>query len=147
MKQLGRKIIVFLLAFLITNATGFAQGKRAEKIQALKVAYITEKVKLTSSQAEQFWPVYHRYEEDLRHLRLDFLKRYKNQTRNFSEEEARRYVDDNLDYQDELVDLKRRYKAEFLKTISAQQLTALYAAEREFRQMLIQKLRERRRRR
>jgi hypothetical protein len=36
-------------------------GQRQEKIQALKIAFITQKLKLTPAEAEKFWPVYNQY--------------------------------------------------------------------------------------
>ena len=144
-----KKTGFLLIVILFIAVTVFAQNRRADRVHALKIAFITEKVNLSSSQSERFWPVYNKYEDDLIDLRQDFLKEYRKQNNraNISERDAREYIEANLDYQDALVDLKRRYKNEFLKIISAQQLTDLYIAEREFRQMLIQKLRERRGRR
>jgi len=137
-------ILSSILLILFIHHTAVAQQKRGDRVHALKVGYLTEKVQLTASQAEQFWPLYKAYENDLRVLRKQFVKTSKQQMSGLSEAEARKYVEDNLDYQDALVDLKRSYKDRFLKIISAQQLARLYAAEREFRQMLIQKLREKR---
>jgi hypothetical protein len=142
-----RKIGLLLVALLMISSIGFAQGRKLEKIQTLKVAFITDKIDLTSAQAERFWPVYHKYENDVRDLRRSYLTQNETKTKGFSREEAQRYIDDNLDYQEAVIALKRRYKDEFLKIISAKQLSDLYAAEHEFKQMLIQKLRERRARR
>ena len=138
-----KRMGVLVIACLLLCTSGYAQ-RRGERVHALKVGYITDKVNLTSSQAEKFWPVYNNYEEDLRGIRQKYIRQYKSKTSDFSEEEARKYVEDDLDYQADLLDLKRKYKSEFLKVISAQQLADLYVAEREFRQMLIQKLRQRR---
>lgn len=135
---------VLVIACLLLCTSGYAQKRRGERVHALKVAFITDKTNLTSSQAEKFWPVYNSYEDDLRNVRQKYVRQYKSKTKAFSEEDARRYVEDDLDYQADLINLKRRYKNEFLKVISAQQLADLYIAEREFRQMLIQKLRQRR---
>lgn len=139
-----KRIGILIIACLLLCTSGYAQMRRGERVHALKVGYITDKVNLTSSQAEKFWPVYNNYENDLRDIRQKYVRQYKSKTKDFSEEEARKYVEDDLDYQAELIDLKRKYKPEFLKVISAQQLADLYVAEREFRQMLIQKLRQRR---
>jgi len=146
MKYIGYKSLIILLIALLTSSTvTFAQNRRIERIQSLKTQYITNELQLTPLQSKKFWPVYRRYEEDLKGLRRSYMKQYSKQDNRQSQEEARRYIDDNLDYQDALVDLKRKYKNEFLRIITPKQLTRLYAAEREFRQMLIQRLRERKR--
>lgn len=142
-----RKTGLLLVALLMISTITFAQNRRLERVQALKVAFITDKISLTPQQAEQFWPVYHSYEDDIRDLRSSYLKQNEGKTKGFSREQAQRYIDDNLDYQEAVIALKRKYKGEFLKIISPKQLSDLYAAEHEFKQMLIQKLRERRARR
>lgn len=138
------KVGILLFTILFMSLATFAQNRKIEKVQALKVAFITEKVHLSSSQAERFWPVYNRYENDVRRTRQQFWKSSDQNKSNVSREEARKLIENNLDYQEAVIDLKRKYNDQFLKIISAQQLANLYSAEREFKQMLIQKLRERR---
>ena len=41
---------------------------RAEKIQSLKIAFITQKLQLTTDEAEKFWPVYNQYDNEIRSL-------------------------------------------------------------------------------
>ena len=54
-------------------------GKRMERIHAIKVAYLTDKLQLTSEQSEKFWPIYNRYEEErfatVSYTHLDVYKR------------------------------------------------------------------------
>ena len=139
-----RSLLLLLLAVLI-SATTFAQSRKGERIHALKVSFITNKMELSSDQAERFWPVYNKYEQDVRTTRKQYLTQGKARNRKMTDAEARQYVENNLDFQEAVIDLKRRYKEQFLKVISAQQLANLYTAEREFKQMLIQKLRDKKR--
>ena len=139
-----RAAVLWIMAILV-SFTCMAQGPRVEKVRALKAAYITEKLNLTSAQSERFWPVYHRYEEELMSTRQKYIKQNRKDAK--TEEEAKRMIEGNLDFQEAAVDIRRKYKTEFLKIISAQQLADLYTSEREFRQMLMQKLKEKRGRR
>ncbi len=147
MCKLKKAPLLLLIMILLMHTVALAQERRQERIHALKVTFITDKLKLSAGQAEKFWPVYQQYEEDLKALRRRFMQQYKKGTEHLSEQDARRNIEDNLDYQEQLILLKRRYQESFLKVISAKQLNELYVAEREFRQLLIQKLRERRSRR
>ena len=57
-----------LLALLFfASFSLLAQGKKMlekkEEIYALKVAFITNKLPLTSSEAEKFWPIYNAFED------------------------------------------------------------------------------------
>ena len=132
---------------IIISLGAFAQpyqGKRFDRIHAAKIGYITDRLHLSSDQATRFWPMYNQYEEEQKVLRKDFFEKYRRDKNDAPRSEAvsRQYIDDNLDYQESLLKLKRKYKDEFLKIISPQQLAELYQAEREFKEMLLDKLQD-----
>ncbi len=55
---------IILTLFLLISGISFGQQKPDwEKIKSLKVAFITEKLSLTSKEAQSFWPVYNEFEE------------------------------------------------------------------------------------
>ena len=58
-------------------------------------------------------------------------------------EEAMKFIEDNLDYQEAQLNLKRKYNEAFLKVLPAQQLAELYKAEREFKTMMLNQMRKR----
>lgn len=103
-------------------------GQRSEKIQALKIAFITQKLHLSSGEAEKFWPVYNDYQNEIRQLRGN-----KN--------------DDVLENEQKLLDIRKKYKPSFEKILGPQRLNDLYNAERDFRNVLIRSLKEQRQQR
>jgi hypothetical protein len=114
-----------------------------ERIRAIKVAYITDKLQLTSEQSARFWPVYNRFEED----RMDIVRAYKKDKKfgeSTADEDPMRSVDNDIAMQEKMLDLRKKYKDEFLKVISAQQLATLIESEREFKKLLLQQMKERR---
>lgn len=139
-----KRFCYIILLMLATCSAALAQPRaRMEKIHVVKVGYITSKINLSGDQAEKFWPVYNRYENEVRSLRQDFFGKYP-QEKMKDEEQSRRFIDDNLEYREARLKIEKKYKTEFLKVISAQQLASLYEAERDFKKMLIQNLNERR---
>lgn len=126
-----------------TGGHDHTQGR--ERIHAVKVAYITDKLHLSSDQAAKFWPVYNMYEQERHQIRDGFFQKYKssNNNQDIDKREAFRYIEDDLDYQEQIIQLKRKYNDRFLKVLSAQQVADLYRAEREFKEMLLQQLKER----
>jgi hypothetical protein len=131
---------------LFTCLTGIAQprSERGEKIRAIKHEFITERIHLTQAQGDRFWPIYNRYENELRSVRKGFASKYPNQHAARDEHQSRKYIDDNIEFKEERLKLEKKYKNEFLKVISAQQLAQLYEAERDFKRMLIENLKKRR---
>jgi len=123
---------------------GWADGQpQMERIHSIKVAYITDRLHLTVEQSQQFWPVYNAYEKEQKALWNNFKKKYKGADKT-DDNVARQMFDDRIDVQDAQLDLKRKYKDQFLKIISPQQLGDLFKAESEFIALLKQRLNEKR---
>jgi hypothetical protein len=138
-----RKTALFLLTCLVALNIATAQTpkeQKIERIKALKVAYITSQLNLDADQAKKFWPVYNKLEQEKRQLRKSFVNKYKNDNPTATPQTARDYIDANLEYQEQELELKKKYKDELLKTITAEQLVKLYQSEKGFRQMLLKEL-------
>ncbi|MES2704211.1 MAG: hypothetical protein V4649_16335 [Bacteroidota bacterium] len=148
-----RKLLCGMVFVLMTalgaqaqSARGNNDGRRAgrgeamERIHAMKMVYITDRLHLSSAQSGDFMPVYREYEGEMKSLRRSYFKKYKGMDMgNADDATARQYVDDNLDYQANVISLKRKYNDRFMKVLSPQQLAELNKAEREFIKMLKQK--------
>ncbi len=140
-KIMKRFLTTLLIVFTTLAAAWAQQGRPMERIHAAKVAYITDRIHLSRQQLTAFMPVYNDYEQEIKDARHFFLKKYKDSDPGeVNDPEARRFIDDNLDYQQKVIDIKRKYNDQFLKVISAQQLAELTLAEREFKHMLIKRL-------
>lgn len=120
------KTRAYILSFILVLATAFSSTAQphGDRVRALRIAYITDKIHLSSQQSEQFWPLYNRYQDEIRAIRRDDR------------------IEDDIAMSEAILDVKKKYKVEFLKVISQEQLTALYKAEREFKAMLIKRLEE-----
>lgn len=120
MKQLLLIITLFLGSYSLVNAQ---PENKAEKVQALKIAFITQKLELTSTEAQNFWPVYNRYETDLRQVMKD-----------------NRGGGDAIDNEEKVLNVKKKYRSEFNKVIGQPKTNTLFNAEREFRSVLMRQL-------
>lgn len=67
------KRALFLFLILFTTLT-FAQEDKYAQIKAMKTAYITEKLDLSPTEAEKFWPVYNSYRKELWRMSHDKYK-------------------------------------------------------------------------
>ena len=140
-----KKIVtISLLFFSIVSV--FAQDdevatpepKAREKINAARVAYITERLALTPTEAEKFWPLYHEYVEKRQGLR----KQYREAKR--SGQDGNALLDLDLKIKQQELDLEKEYSPRFTKIISAQKLVTLRQAEIEFRRLLLRQIEQRR---
>ena len=119
-------IIIFALGgFCFAKAQDEDAGKRAEKIQALKIAFITQKLALSSDEAQRFWPVYNQYENEIRSA--------------FRENKD----GDVIENDERLLNIRKKYRPEFVKVLGESRMNKLFSAEREFRGVLLQHLKNR----
>ena len=61
--------LLLLFTFLILHATVHAQDDKREKIEAMKVSFLTQKIDLNSKEAQVFWPLYNDYSDKVQALR------------------------------------------------------------------------------
>ncbi|MGN6511700.1 MAG: hypothetical protein ACTHLD_19705 [Chitinophaga sp.] len=146
-------IITALLGIASMPAAGvLAQDARQEsaaakqdKVKSLEILYISKELDLTPEEAQKFWPVYNKYTKEVNALiseRRKKTKELKNVPRTDAVAEAA--MDKELDYERKMLDIRTRYKQEFMKVLPARKVSNLYRAEREFRGMMIRQLKERR---
>ena len=118
---------VALFSFLLISLKLPAQN-RQDKIESIKIAYLSQRLHLDPPTAEKFWPVYNQYEEEIRKAR----KALREENRSTS-------VEEQLDKEQELLNIRKRYSTLFLKVISGDQLQELYAAEKDFNRILMRR--------
>lgn len=150
MKKINKYgLILFLVImpiFMLTNiACGQDQTARS-KIEAARIALITERLGLTPEQAEKFWPVYNEYAERRRELtqELQSVKQSVNMN-NLNEEQSRQIMQKSMNIRERQLALEKQYSKRLTEVISNQQFVALKNAEDDFRRMILQRLEERRR--
>ena len=117
-------IAIMFGSFTVANAQmDKREHPKAEKVQALKIAFITQKLELTTDEAQRFWPVYNRYEAELRQMITD-----------------NKLGGDAIDNEERVLNLKKKYRSEFNKVIGQPKTNLLFNSEREFRGVLMRQL-------
>jgi len=143
-------IVIFIL--ILTTSLVFSQRPRAnrsrEQIEAARIGLITERLDLTPEQAEKFWPVYREFGDKRRQLMEEFSKHRENfDAGNATEEQRQEMLKLGFEKKQQGLDLEKEYSEKMLSVISSQQLINLRKAEREFREMLFQRIQKRQRQR
>ncbi|WP_373512754.1 hypothetical protein [Persicitalea sp.] len=147
MKAIHRKI--WLLAGLLLTVLSFpstyaqAQGRNEgemKKIQDAKVAIITNRLSLTPEQSKDFWPIYNEFSQKKREMNRSMRQLVKGKGIDASDDQAMNSLKEVQDLKQKQVELEKEYQDRFLTVISPKQLTELYSAERDFNEMLLQRL-------
>lgn len=145
MKTLAR---IFFLCLIVISAIAqdddevpaAPDQKVRDKIEAARIAYITDQLQLTPEEAEKFWPIYREFSTRRREIRQQLRNVSKEATPDKTDEEV---VDQQFKIKQQELDLEKDYSGRLLKVISAQKLRSLPQAERKFRQMILDQIQRR----
>ncbi len=138
--------IVFFCLFVLT-LEGFGQNPDAqrptrERLQAQKIAFITQHLALTPNEAQQFWPVYNEFDAKRLKYHAAANKALKkiNDADNLSDKELDELANEFLTNQLQDAQLQVEYHEKFKKILPIKKVVKLYSAEKKFRNMLLKKL-------
>ena len=144
--------ILFPIIFLLVASLSFSQGfkEKREKVKALKVAYITEQLELTTDEAQKFWPIYNTFDDkqgELRHEKMkSILDRFKpGNVEKLSEKDASNSLAQMEKIEEDLFNLKKKFIKDLQSVISAKKIIKLKKAEEDFNRELLKQMREKRR--
>jgi hypothetical protein len=113
------------------------QNPGTRRVQVVKEAFLNKQLALTSAQSERFWPMYRQYQNELSEVR-----RFKRLNNSDAQANGAEQVKKDLDYEAQLVDIKKHYNEEFMKILPPEKISQLIKSEREFNDELVRKLHE-----
>ena len=139
-------MLAVAVSLLFLSGLRAQEQERQEKIKALKIAFFTERIGLSSDEAEVFWPLYNEYEakrESLRQQeRREVCERIA-EKENFSEAEANGILNRYLEIEEAEEELDQTFYRELSQRLSAAKVLKLFRAEHEFRRRLLREYRNR----
>jgi hypothetical protein len=119
-----KRRILFSLAFL--PFIGFAQlpggggqnpGDQKRRMEAMEVAYMTRELNLSAEDAQKFWPVFNKYRDEMKAVH------------------GNTGITDPLDRQQRLLDIRKKYRNDFSRTLGQERGIRVFQSEDRFRQM------------
>lgn len=142
-----KKIITFIIIALFCTLTVSAQMRkeRSEKIKALKIAYLTEQLELTTDEAQKFWPVYNAFDKQqskLRNAHRSNLRKVIKENGTIdgaTEEEAKNLIASKLNSDKKLYEAQKDFINKIKGIISYKKIIKLQVAEMEFGRKLMRK--------
>lgn len=142
--------LVLLLIFLVGPFfSAFSQDDdkkdRIERLKSQKVAFITKHIDLSSSEAQEFWPVYNDFSDkmdELRHKTKDNIINLHKSLDSLTESEKEAAIDQHVDYELQEAKLEKEYHEKFKEILSIDKVIKLYEAEHEFKKKMLKLLRK-----
>jgi hypothetical protein len=103
------------------------QAQNGNRLEALKIAYITKKMDLSPEEAQKFWPIYNQYAAELKEAR----------------QQAARNNEPEIVLDENQLKIRKKYNTQFNQVLSAEKVNIFFKSEKEFG-VFVQKEMERR---
>ena len=141
MKQFSKYIVLFLFCFVALISVA-QPGTKRDKIEALRVNYINQKVNFTAQEAQLFWPLYNEYSDKLEVNRKTFRQQYGKHAKVefITDKDAENYLNAELTMRQKEYELYKEYYEKFKKVLPVKKVALLRRAEEEFRRELIKNI-------
>lgn len=143
---------IFGILFLALSCNAFAQNKsdqqsaRKEKVESMRIAFITQKLNLTTEDAQKFWPIYNEFNkkrEELNTNKRNELKGLRGNVDSLSDKQVESLVNQEIAYKQKSIDLQKEYYSKFKSVLSIKKIAKLYRAEDMFARHLLEQLSKR----
>jgi len=121
----------FLLPAILMffSVTALAQPEPSdEKLESLRIAFLTKQLNLSPEEAQGFWPVYNEYTRDAKKLN----------------EELRSGKLTQLKFEEKMLDLRKRYQPKFTKSVGDDKFEKFLKADRDWRDLVRREIEKRR---
>ena len=135
-------IAVYILIPVFLNAQ--TDDSKYERVQAQKIAFFTERLELTSAEAEKFWPVYNDYQSrknKLTNERRTLTQFYIENSENMSKEEISESLDKYIELQKAETALLEKYNNKFKEILPEEKVMKIYITEFQFKNWLLKQIR------
>jgi len=135
------KNLLTVILFAVTFTFQAQVDEKREKIKALKTAFITTELSLSSEESAKFWPIYNAFDDkqfELRHNKMRSLaNKLKNTIDSMSDKEALIILNQMEDYDEELFQNRKKLVTSLRQIISQVKILKLKKAEDDFNRTLL----------
>ena|ERR1700748_1763372 len=139
----GKYIAVLLLAGVLCTQAQHVQAQNGMRRQAIreqamdrlleaKWGFIIFRLNLTEERSNRLLPVYKAYEAEKRNIVLAKAQQLKGNKDAMDDQQAEVFINTRLENAQKLLDLKEKYKPQFLAILSPKELLQLQNAEQDF---------------
>jgi len=140
---------IFILAALIILLTAgvSAQNPNRERLESYKIAFFTQRLNLTPTEAEKFWPLYNQYQEKkikIQQERMLLNKKFNQETTTLSDEEMTVMGDKIVELEILEAELSMTFHKHIKAVLPPAKVLRFYQAENQYKMQLLNQLQDRR---
>jgi hypothetical protein len=134
--------IAVLLLFIPALLKAQDRAGRSEEIESYKIAYLTQKLDLSSSEAKVFWPIYNDWQKELRTLRSERTKnvislRNTDEIDELSDNEIHALITNEINYKQRNLNIEKKYYNKLKSSLPLKVVGKYYRAQETFKKELL----------
>ena len=140
------RIVLLLCMLFFTESSLFAQDKltdeKRREFEAQKVAFFTQELDLTPSEAALFWPLFNEMRKKIEQIEGEMYQRNRalRNNKKATDEDFRKAVIQRLSDQQAVATIKDTYIRKMLEVLPPYKIWRIEQAERKFHRQLFDKL-------
>jgi len=145
MKRTLLPLLLLLLLFAGNSSLAQTAADKKEKIQAMRVSFITQQLDLSPKEAQTFWPLYNEYQDKLEAIRESRRKEMGDAKKNIdgmTDKEVETMVDNDVNLRMKEAELLKTYHFKFKTVLPVKKVARLYRAEEDFKRELLKQIKK-----
>lgn len=136
------------LSILMLLPVALLAQDRKDKIETMHIAYLSQRLNLTTTEAEKFWPIYNEFrteQDKLRKERMDNMQtvRKSGGLDSMSDADVQKLVNMETEIETKQLELRKEYVVKFQQAIPLRKVAKFFVAEEEFKRYLLNELKRR----
>ena len=142
------KIISPVIIILLFGAPALTQDiprSTMERFNSQRIAFFTERLRLTPEEAQVFWPVYNEYQAQKNNIieeRRGLTKTLVQNQKTLSENEIEKLGDEYIASIVKETELLQTYHARFKKVLPIRKVMRIYTTENQFKNHLLRQIQQ-----
>ncbi len=143
-------LIILLAACTVPGNTQGVPGRTQERFNAQRIAFFTERLRLTPEEAKEFWPVYNEYQDEKNKViekRRELTRHLIQNQQTLSDREIEEAGDKYVATVIEEAELLTAYHARFKEVLPIRKVPRIYHTENQFKNYLLRQIQQSQQRR
>ncbi len=138
-----RLTVILLICTLSLSAQNLSKQEKLERIKAQKIAFITNRLQLTTNEAQKFWPVYNEFfakKEQLNKEKKQVNLDLKNNWKNYPDSKKTELIDQLVSFKLKDAELQMEFHNQLKKILPIDKVILLHQVESQFKTYLLKQL-------
>jgi hypothetical protein len=141
-----KNLIITMLLSLPFLVSAQGHGDKNNEIETYKIAYLTEKLGLSSEEAKIFWPIYNDWQKEQGALRKERYQkmisfRKINEIENLSDTEVQTLITNDFAMKEKELNLEKKYYYKLKSKLPIKTVGKYYRAQEAFKREILSRYR------